>query len=88
MAEAKDYVWFGMKVSPEQKAKIKRLAERRGVTQKAAVLEAVEHELRDEDPIEAQPGSFLEGIEDLVGSVEGPPDLSTNPKYMEEFGES
>lgn len=84
----KDYVWFGMKVTPEEKQKIKKLAERRGTSQKAAVLEAVERELAEEDLPEAQPGSFLEGIEDLVGSVEGPPDLSTNPKYMEGFGES
>ncbi len=92
MAEV-DYVWFGMKVTPEQKRKIKRLAALRGTSQKAAVLDAVEHELgaedqSEEDLPEAQPGSFLEGIEDLVGSVEGPPDLSTNPKYMEGFGES
>ncbi|HXX69877.1 MAG TPA: CopG family transcriptional regulator [Polyangiaceae bacterium] len=25
---------------------------------------------------------------DLIGSVEGPRDLSTNPKYMEGFGQS
>lgn len=85
---AKDHVWFGMKVKPEEKAKIKRLAERKGKTQKAAVLEAVDHELGEEGPIKAQPGSFLEGAEDLAGSIEGPPDLSTNPKYMEGFGKS
>ncbi len=32
------------------------------------------------------PGSALELAGDLVGSVEGPGDLSTNPKYMEGFG--
>ncbi|MCZ6757909.1 MAG: hypothetical protein O7C39_06480 [Bacteroidetes bacterium] len=31
--------------------------------------------------------SFLYGIEHLIGSIEGPGDLSTNPKYMEGFGE-
>lgn len=31
-------------------------------------------------------GSFLDVAGDLIGSVEGPGDLSTNPKYMEDFG--
>ena len=39
------------------------------------------------EPINAPPGSFLDGIEDIVGSVEGPTDLSANPRYMEGFGE-
>ena len=33
-------------------------------------------------------GSALEMAGDLVGCVEGPGDLSTNPKYMEGFGRS
>ncbi len=32
------------------------------------------------------PGSALELAGDVVGSVEGPGDLSYNPKYMEGFG--
>ncbi|WP_250122469.1 DUF2281 domain-containing protein [Chroococcidiopsis sp. CCMEE 29] len=35
-----------------------------------------------------QPGiSALEAAGDLVGSVEGPEDLSTNAEYMQGFGE-
>ena len=87
----KDHVWFGMKVTPEQKRKIKRLAEQRGLSQKEAVMRLVEEALGEETsdeakPFKAQPGSFLDGIEHLVGSVEGPGDLSTNPKYMEGYG--
>lgn len=78
--------WFGMRVTPSQKEKIERLADRRGTTQKAAVLEAVEHELAEDGAEEPQPGSVLELTEDLCGSVEGPPDLSTNPKHMEGYG--
>jgi len=33
-----------------------------------------------------RPGSALELAGDLVGCVEGPGDLSTNPKYMEDYG--
>lgn len=78
-------VWFGMKVTPEQKRKIKHLAEREGTSAKDAVLRLVEQALAPET-IEAQEGSFLSGIETLIGSVEGPSDLSTNSKYMEGFG--
>jgi hypothetical protein len=43
---------------------------------------------RIEHPVEGwQPGmSALDISRDLVGCVEGPGDLSTNPKYMEGFG--
>ena len=86
MAEKK-YIHFSMRVTPEQKRKIERLAQRKGTSQKEAVLALVEEAIKDdEEPIVAQPGSFLEGIEHIFGSCEGPSDLSTNPKYMEGYG--
>lgn len=88
--------WFGMRVTPAQKAKIERLAEQRGSTQKDAVMDAVEQAaaeneepVADEEPIEAQPGSFLEAAGDLIGSIDDPDvptDLSSNPKHMEGYG--
>ena len=78
-------VWFGMKVTPEQKRKIKELAEREGTSAKEAVLRLVEQAWAEKD-VDAPEGSFLSGIEHLIGSIEGPADLSTNPKYMEGFG--
>ena len=81
----KKYVWFGMKVTPAEKRKIERLAAREGTTQKEAVLRCVEEGLSHE-PFKARTGSILDRVEDLIGSVEGPRDLSTNPKYMEGFG--
>lgn len=81
----KDIVWFGMKLTPEEKAKIKLLAERKGVSQKEAVMSLVNEEVM-EYKIEPTPGSLLERMQHLVGVVEGPGDLSTNPKYMEDFG--
>lgn len=78
-------VWFGMKVTPEQKRKIKRLAEREGTSAKEAVLRLVEQALAEE-AISAPSGSFLSGIEGIIGSVEGPVDLASNSKYMEGFG--
>ncbi len=86
-SKAKEIKWFGMKLTPAQKAKIKRLAERRGVSQKQAVMDLVDQAVEEKkEPIKAKPGSFLDGIEHLAGSVEGPGDLSTNPKYMEDYG--
>lgn len=81
----KKTVWFGMKLTPEQKEKIRTLARRRGVSQKRAVLDLVEKEV-EEESIEAKRGSFLEAAGDLIGSAEGPGDLSTNPKHMEGYG--
>lgn len=79
-------VWFGMKLTPAQKRKIKILAEREGTTAKEALLRLVDQALANEK-LDAPTGSFLSGIEDLVGSVEGPSDLATNSKYMEGFGQ-
>ena len=85
MPHSDKFVWFGMKITPEQKRRIKLLAQREGTSQKEAVMRLIEQALETE-PLKAPPGSFLDGIEHLIGSVEGPRDLSTNPKYMEGFG--
>lgn len=84
--DKKDIVWFGMKLTPEEKAKIKLLAERKGVSQKEAVMGLVNEEVV-EYKVEPTPGSLLDRMQHLVGIVEdAPKDLSTNPKYMEDFG--
>ncbi len=80
-----EHVWFGMKLTPEQKKKIKRLAAREGTSAKEAVLRLVDDALSSELS-EAPEGSFLDGIEELVGSVDGPADLSSNEKYFDGFG--
>ena len=82
-------VWFGMKVTPEQKKKIKQLAKREGLSAKQAVVLAVEQALEKGEAVLPQPGSFLEGLEDLagsVGTVEGPVDLASHPRHLEGFG--
>lgn len=74
-----------MKLTPEQKDKIKQLARRHGVSQKQAVMDLIEQHTR-QLPDAAPENSFLNGIEHLSGAVSGPPDLSANPKYMDDFG--
>ena len=89
MAEKK-YVRFSMRLTPEQKRKIERLAQRKGTSQKEAVLALVEEAINGEDEEESmvtRPGSFYDKFKHIIGSCEGPPDLSTNPKYMEGFGQ-
>ena len=86
----KKKVWFGMKVTPAQKEDIKRLAQKRGQSATATVLDLVQRALEEEEAIVAEPGSFLaaleaEGLTPVDDSL--PADLSTNPKYMEGYGE-
>lgn len=86
-AKSKKTKWFGMKVTPAQKKQIQKLAARKGVSQSQAVLDLVNKEMTEESvKVKAKPGSFLDSIEHLAGSIEGPGDLSTNPKYMEDYG--
>lgn len=75
-----------MKVTPEQKRKIKQLAEQEGTSAKEAVLRLVDDALAEQQLATSQE-SFLSGIEDLIGSVEGPADLASNPARMEGFGQ-
>lgn len=56
------------------------LARRRRSSRSAVVREAVEALARGEKR------SVTELAGDLVGSVHGPRDLATNPKYMADFG--
>lgn len=60
---------------------IDRLARLRGVSRSAVIREALEAYVVEPKK------SALDRAGDLVGAFDGlPPDLSTNPKYMEGFG--
>jgi hypothetical protein len=79
-------------LTPAEVAEIERLASREGTSKKEAVLKAVRRASEDDRAdgegasAEVRPGSFLDGVEDLIGSVEGPGDLSTNPEHMAGYG--
>ncbi|TVR18014.1 MAG: hypothetical protein EA391_02950 [Balneolaceae bacterium] len=75
-----------MKLTPEQKEKIKLLARRRGVSQKQAIMDLIEQQTENLPRI-APEDSFLKGIEHLSGAVNGPSDLAANPDYMDGFGQ-
>ena len=80
-------LYFGMRLTPAEKRQIKQLARARGTSMKQAVLEAVQQHL---DALPASThgssGSVLDGLDDVLGSAEGPADLSTNSDYLQGYG--
>ena len=75
-------VSMSLKMPAHLAARIRDVAEDRGVSKSALMREAIERHLSG-----GTPQSAFDLMADLVGRWEGPPDLSTNPKYMESFGE-
>jgi metal-responsive CopG/Arc/MetJ family transcriptional regulator len=73
---------LSLKLPPGLSVKLERAARQRGKSKSEVVRAALEQFLKAERPMSA-----LELAGDLVGGGEGPGDLSTNPKYMEGFGE-
>ncbi len=76
-----------MRLTPEQKRKIERLAQRKGTSQKKAVMALVEDAVEDEEPIVPRPGSFLDKYRDIIGSCEDPSDLLRDPDRMKGYGQ-
>jgi hypothetical protein len=58
---------------------------KRKVSKSVVIRDALEAYLTQED--EVDPISFLESARDLCGSVDGPEDLSTNPKHLVGYGQ-
>jgi hypothetical protein len=96
-APAPDRIPVTIELTPAQKQALERRAEAQGVSLERIVVAALDRELAaaasngEEADIEAQPGSFLDTVPDLAGSVDspdGPSDLATHPKHMEGYGRS
>jgi predicted DNA-binding protein len=73
---------LSLKLPPSLSVRLERAAKKRGQTKSEVVRAALEQFLNGERAMSA-----LELAGDLVGRGKGPGDLSTNPKYMEGFGE-
>jgi hypothetical protein len=65
-------------------AKLDRAAKQRRQSKSDVVRAALEQFLNGEPAAPA--GSLLQAVQPWIGCVAGPGDLSTNPKYMEDFG--
>ena len=81
----KQIVWYGMKLTPEEKRQIQELADIQGITQKEAVMNAVREGVT---AYKATPkkGSLHQRMEHLIGKADGPEDLSFNDQHLEDFG--
>ena len=78
-------VGISLKMSEPLAAELAAVAHRKGVSKSALMREAIEAFLREDEA--NHPRSALDLVVDLVGTCEGPADLSVNEKYMEGFGE-
>ncbi len=82
----KDIVWFGMKLTPEEKRRIMLLSKLEGRTQKEAVMNAVNEKITEYE-VPAETGSILDQIREHSGVVtDKASDLSTNKKRLEGYG--
>jgi Ribbon-helix-helix protein, copG family len=77
---------ISLKLNDTLLQKLQRAARQQGQSKSAVVRAALEQFLNGAHA-PPQPVSALELAGNLVGCVEGPGDLSTNPKYMEGFGQ-
>lgn len=73
-----------VKVPEELDVKLAAVADRRGESKSALVRAALESMLAKNEGI--TPNSCLDLAKDLLGSVEGPPDLSHNKKHLKGYG--
>ena len=63
-------------------------ASRTGLSTSELVQKALTSDLsKASEPVVPKPGSSIpQGVQHLVGCLEGPEDLSTNKKYLNEYG--
>lgn len=76
---------MSLKLSDSLERRVVGEANKRGVSKSQLVRDALESYLRNGDKVEA-PSCYDLSL-DLAGAFEGPPDLSTNPKYLEGLGQ-
>jgi hypothetical protein len=78
---------ISLKLPAALNARLDRAAKRSKQSKSSVVRAALEQFLNGAQPSpRKRPVSVLDLAGDLVGCVEGPGDLSTNPKYMEGYG--
>jgi hypothetical protein len=75
---------ISLKLPDDLHAKLNRLSKDRGAAKSDIIREALETYFANGK--KGARVSCLDLARDLAGSVEGPPDLATNPKYMRGYG--
>jgi hypothetical protein len=74
-----------VKMSPSQHARLQREAKKRRTSQSAVLREAFDNLGNDQN---SRPESLAVRAAHLIGSIDGPGDLSLRSKTMEGYGES
>lgn len=75
---------LSLKIPETLDGDLNAMAEEKGVTKSALIREALVELSKKKRP--AARGSALALVEDLVGCVDGPEDLATNPAHLDDFG--
>jgi Arc/MetJ-type ribon-helix-helix transcriptional regulator len=76
-----------VKLPPTLHARLERAARQGGQTKSDVVREALENLLNVSRATRPAARSALDLAGDLVGSIDGPGDLSTNPNYLKGLGD-
>lgn len=76
---------ISLKVPDILEARLAEEARRRRTSKSAIIRECVERMLLA--PRNGESASCLDLVSDLAGSLSGPSDIATNPKYFEDFGQ-
>lgn len=75
---------LSLKLSDELETKLVSAARKQQLAKSELVRRALDVYLNNSENVQA--GSFLELAEDLIGSLEGPDDLSHNRAHMKDYG--
>ena len=74
-----------LKVPEVLNTQLNRYAQKKGITKSRIVREALVEYFSKDDL--RNTGSFIDYSEDLIGKIEAPKDLSSNKKYLSEYGQ-
>lgn len=73
-----------LKLAENLEKRLKAFSRNEGISQSEIIRRALLDYFSNEE--NAKSGSFLDLARDLAGSIEGPPDLSTNTAHLEGYG--
>lgn len=74
------------KADEELAERLDALADEQHTSRSELIRHAIEQYVESEERVAEAPSAY-EALKDVIGSVEGPEDLATNPKHMEGYGE-